>query len=166
MALVQARFFFFDLISAASCRAASVATRLEDPVGDILHANGFRYEIENLFRVTKSEFDSRPVYLRLEDRIRSHFAICFVALLLFPYRMIYIASCSIRDRKNGLRFRCRRIRSTELPKSSSRNIFRPSTRLILAGISTQISTSLSGLLSPLATEPNIHKVLTPKFLHI
>lgn len=86
MALVQARFFFFDLISAASCRAASVATRLEDPVGDILHANGFRYEIENLFRVTKSEFDARPVYLRLEDRIRSHFAICFVALLLKAFQ--------------------------------------------------------------------------------
>lgn len=63
-----------------------MATRPEDPVGDILHANGFRYEIENLFRVTKSEFDSRPVYLRLEDRIRSHFAICFVALLLKAFQ--------------------------------------------------------------------------------
>lgn len=59
-----------------------VATRLEDSVGDILHANGFRYEIEHLFRVTKTEFDARPVYLRREDRIRAHFAICFVALLL------------------------------------------------------------------------------------
>lgn len=59
-----------------------VATRLEDSVSDILHANGFRYEIEHLFRVTKTEFDARPVYLRREDRIRAHFAICFVALLL------------------------------------------------------------------------------------
>ena len=59
-----------------------VATRLEDPVGEILHVNGFRYEIEHLFRVTKTEFDARPVYLRREDRIRAHFAICFVALLL------------------------------------------------------------------------------------
>ena len=59
-----------------------VATRLEDPVGKILHVNGFRYEIEHLFRVTKTEFDARPVYLRREDRIRAHFAICFVALLL------------------------------------------------------------------------------------
>ncbi len=59
-----------------------VATRLEDSVGDILHVNGFRYEIEHLFRVTKTEFDARPVYLRREDRIRAHFAICFVALLL------------------------------------------------------------------------------------
>ena len=63
-----------------------MATRPEDPVGDILHANGFRYEIENLFRVTESEFDARPVYLRLEDRIRSHFAICFVALLLKAFQ--------------------------------------------------------------------------------
>lgn len=59
-----------------------VATRLEDPVGKILHVNGFRYEIEHLFRVTKTEFDARPVYLRREDRIRAHFAVCFVALLL------------------------------------------------------------------------------------
>lgn len=59
-----------------------VATRLDDPVGDILHASGFRYEIEHLFRVTKTEFDARPVYLRREDRIKAHFAICFVALLL------------------------------------------------------------------------------------
>lgn len=59
-----------------------VATRLEDSVGEILHVNGFRYEIEHLFRVTKTEFDARPVYLRREDRIRAHFAICFVALLL------------------------------------------------------------------------------------
>lgn len=59
-----------------------VATRLEDSVGEILHVNGFRYEIEHLFRVTKTEFDARPVYLRREDRIRAHFALCFVALLL------------------------------------------------------------------------------------
>lgn len=59
-----------------------MATRLEDSVGNILHVNGFRYEIEHLFRVTKTEFDARPVYLRREDRIRAHFAICFVALLL------------------------------------------------------------------------------------
>lgn len=59
-----------------------VATRLEGSVGDILHVNGYRYEIEHLFRVTKTEFDARPVYLRREDRIRAHFAICFVALLL------------------------------------------------------------------------------------
>lgn len=59
-----------------------VATRLEDSVGDILQVNGFRYEIEHLFRVTKTEFNARPVFLQREDRIRAHFAICFVALLL------------------------------------------------------------------------------------
>ena len=59
-----------------------LATSLEDSVYDILHVNGFRYEIEHLFRVTKSEFNARPVYLRREDRIRAYFAICFVALLL------------------------------------------------------------------------------------
>ncbi|MBD5358214.1 MAG: IS1634 family transposase [Bacteroides sp.] len=59
-----------------------LATRLEDSVYDILHVNGFRYEIEHLFRVTKTEFNARPIYLQREDRIRAHFAICFVALLL------------------------------------------------------------------------------------
>ena len=59
-----------------------LATKLDDTVGEILHVNGFRYEIEHLFRVTKTEFDARPVYLRREDRIRAHFAICFIALLL------------------------------------------------------------------------------------
>lgn len=59
-----------------------LATSLEDSVYDVLHANGFRYEIEHLFRVTKTEFNARPVYLRREDRIRAHFAVCFVALLL------------------------------------------------------------------------------------
>lgn len=59
-----------------------LATRLEDSISELLHVNGFRYEIEHLFRVTKTEFDARPVFLRREDRIRAHFAICFVALLL------------------------------------------------------------------------------------
>lgn len=59
-----------------------LATKLEDSIGEILHVNGFRYEIEHLFRVIKTDFDARPVYLRREDRIRAHFAICFVALLL------------------------------------------------------------------------------------
>lgn len=59
-----------------------IATRLEDPVGEIMHVNSFRYEIEHLFRVTKTEFNARPIYLRREDRIKSHFAICFIALLL------------------------------------------------------------------------------------
>lgn len=59
-----------------------IATRLEDHVGKIIHVNGFRYEIEHLFRITKTEFEARPVYLQREDRIRAHFAICFIALLL------------------------------------------------------------------------------------
>ncbi len=59
-----------------------IATRLEDHVGEIMHVNGFRYEIEHLFRITKTEFDARPVYLQREDRIKAHFAICFIALLM------------------------------------------------------------------------------------
>lgn len=67
-----------------------LATRLDDSVGDILHANGFRYEIEHLFRITKTEFDARPVYLQREDRIRAHFAVCFISLLLLKAFQIQI----------------------------------------------------------------------------
>ncbi len=73
-----------ELIAKEQCMDGlnCIATRLDDPVSDILHANGFRYEIEHLFRITKTEFDARPVYLQREDRIRAHFAICFISLLL------------------------------------------------------------------------------------
>lgn len=58
-----------------------LATRQDDSIFEILRVNGFRYEIEHLFRVTKTEFEARPVYLQRQDRIKAHFAICFVALL-------------------------------------------------------------------------------------
>lgn len=58
-----------------------IATKLEDSIYEILRVNGFRYEIEHLFRITKTEFAARPVYLQREDRIKAHFAICFIALL-------------------------------------------------------------------------------------
>lgn len=59
-----------------------LATKLDDSVGEILHVNGFRYEVEHLFRITKTEFEARPIYLQREDRIKAHFAICFIALLI------------------------------------------------------------------------------------
>ena len=45
--------------------------------------NKNRWEIEESFRIMKSEFKSRPVYLRKDNRIESHFMICFIALLVF-----------------------------------------------------------------------------------
>ncbi len=40
------------------------------------------WEIEESFKVIKSEFKARPVYLKLESHINAHFLICFVSLLI------------------------------------------------------------------------------------
>lgn len=50
---------------------------------DVLRANSSRWEIEDMFRVLKTDFRSRPVYVRREDRIKAHFITCFLALLVF-----------------------------------------------------------------------------------
>ena len=40
------------------------------------------WEIEESFKIIKSEFKARPVYLRTKNHINAHFLICFVALLI------------------------------------------------------------------------------------
>lgn len=55
----------------------------DDPPADILSVSEKRWEIEECFRIMKHEFKARPVYLRSEDRIRAHFLICFLALLIY-----------------------------------------------------------------------------------
>ena len=42
-----------------------------------------RWEIEESFRIMKSEFDARPVYLQRDDRIKSHFLTCFISLMIY-----------------------------------------------------------------------------------
>lgn len=59
---------------------------LEDSVKDILAVSEGRWEIEESFRIMKTEFKARPVHLSREDRIKSHFLICFLALL--EYRIL------------------------------------------------------------------------------
>ena len=61
----------------------AVCTNLEDKVEDIITVNHRRWEIEESFRIMKSEFDARPVYLSREDRIKAHFVICFLALVIY-----------------------------------------------------------------------------------
>ena len=63
----------------------AVCTNLEDSVEDIIKVNHRRWEIEESFRIMKSEFEARPVYLSKEDRIKAHFVICFLALVVFRY---------------------------------------------------------------------------------
>lgn len=61
----------------------AVITNLEGDVGEILKINRQRWEIEENFRIMKTDFEARPVYVRREDRIRAHFLICYISLLLY-----------------------------------------------------------------------------------
>ena len=61
----------------------AVCTNLEDSVEDIIKVNHRRWEIEESFRIMKSEFEARPVYLSREDRIKAHFITCFLALVIY-----------------------------------------------------------------------------------
>jgi transposase len=63
----------------------ALCTDLEDPVPDIVKLNGGRWIIENGFRIMKTDFDARPVYVRRDDRIKAHFLTCFLALLIYKY---------------------------------------------------------------------------------
>ena len=61
----------------------AVATNLADPAKEILAVSQKRYQIEDCFRIMKTNFDGRPVNHRLPERIRAHFLICYTALLVF-----------------------------------------------------------------------------------
>lgn len=61
----------------------AVCTTLEDDIADILKVNRHRWEIEESFRIMKSEFKARPVYLQKDERIRAHFMTCFLSLLVY-----------------------------------------------------------------------------------
>ncbi|MBQ6480295.1 MAG: IS1634 family transposase [Anaerolineaceae bacterium] len=52
------------------------------PVSKVNDLNHGRWEIEECFRIMKSEFLARPVYLKRDDRIQAHFLTCFIALLI------------------------------------------------------------------------------------
>jgi len=52
------------------------------PVSKINEINHGRWEIEECFRIMKSEFQARPVYLQKDSRIKAHFMTCFIALLI------------------------------------------------------------------------------------
>lgn len=63
----------------------AVCTNLEDDSAEIVKINHRRWEIEECFRIMKSEFKARPVFLRRDDRIKAHFTTCFLALVLYRY---------------------------------------------------------------------------------
>lgn len=81
---------------------------LDDDVSGILKVSEGRWQIEECFRIMKTDFSARPVYLQDGNRIKAHFLICFLALL--SYRALekeldYRYTCEeILDTLRGMNF--------------------------------------------------------------
>lgn len=75
---------------------------LDDGVGEILKVSEGRWQIEECFRIMKTDFSARPVYLQDENRIRAHFLICFLALTI--YRFL--------ERKLNFKYTCEELLNT------------------------------------------------------
>ena len=63
----------------------AVCTNLEDRPPAIAKINHNRWEIEECFRIMKTDFKSRPAYVYRDTRIKAHFMTCFLALIIFRY---------------------------------------------------------------------------------
>ena len=63
----------------------AIGTNLEGDAPSIIKVSNRRWEIEDCFRVMKTEFKARPVYLQRDERIAAHFTTCFLALLIFRF---------------------------------------------------------------------------------
>ncbi len=63
----------------------AVCTNLEDDVQDIIKVNHRRWEIEESFRIMKSEFNARPTFHSSEEAIKAHFLLCFLSLTIYRY---------------------------------------------------------------------------------
>lgn len=66
----------------------AIATNLDDCVKDIIAINEQRYQIEDCFRILKTDFASRPFFHSTRQRIIAHFMICYTALLI--YRLLEV----------------------------------------------------------------------------
>lgn len=75
---------------------------LDDNVADILKVSEGRWQIEECFRIMKTDFSARPVYLQDENRIQAHFLICFLALII--YRFL--------EKKMDLKYTCEELLET------------------------------------------------------
>ena len=81
----------------------AICSNLEnESIEELIRINRQRWQIEECFRIMKTEFRARPVYLRNEDRIKAHFITCFIALTI--YRLL--------EKKLGEKFTCEEIIET------------------------------------------------------
>lgn len=56
---------------------------LDDDPKTIINVSEGRWQIEACFRNLKTDFQARPVYVRTEQSVTSHFLVCFLALLIY-----------------------------------------------------------------------------------
>lgn len=63
----------------------AVVSNLDDDPCEIIKVNKQRWKIEECFRIMKTEFKSRPVYVQKDERIKAHFITCFLALVIYRY---------------------------------------------------------------------------------
>ena len=80
----------------------------DDNPADLLKVSEGRWQIEACFRIMKTDFEARPVYVRREDCIQAHFLICFLSLLV--YRLLEkklggtYTCCEILDTLRSFKF--------------------------------------------------------------
>ena len=80
----------------------------DDNPADLLKVSEGRWQIEACFRIMKTDFEARPVYVHREDRIQAHFLICFLSLLV--YRLLEkklggtYTCCEILDTLRSFKF--------------------------------------------------------------
>lgn len=61
----------------------AVATNLNLSIKEVLDINSNRWLIEYCFRLLKSFFDTRPMYVFTEEHIKGHLTVCYQSLLVF-----------------------------------------------------------------------------------
>lgn len=77
-------------------------TNLDDDPGQIVKINHQRWQIEECFRIMKSEFRARPAHVSTDTRIEGHFLTCYLALVLYRYL----------EKKTGYKYTCNELIST------------------------------------------------------
>ena len=81
---------------------------LDDEVVEILKVSEGRWQIDECFRIMKTDFGARPVYLQNENRIQAHFLVCFLALLHYRFlekKLDYKYTCeALLDTLKGMNF--------------------------------------------------------------
>ena len=77
-------------------------TNLDDDPRQIVKVNHQRWQIEECFRIMKSEFKARPAHVSTDARIKGHFLTCYLALVLYRYL----------EKRTGNKYTCEQLIST------------------------------------------------------